>query len=290
MNWLIISLISFSNCASCVGKIAADLTKESLATTDSITITIINGDTEGDDVLSGAVSGLSLHPSSGVDVALTCSDLSQIAKGGSGTVTCTPATSLTTAGTFTLVAAGNAAVNAVSLTVDGDSKTLTISPDSGNTNNKGSCKGKIAADLTKKSLAITDSITITITNGNEANDAALSGAVSGLSLHPSSGVDVALTCSDLSQIAKGASGTVTCTPATALTTAGTFTLVASAEAKVGSKEVPLTVDAASSKTLTIDPNYTEDSGNNEDSGNTDKKDSGSFNKLNSFLLIGALLL
>ena len=153
-----------------------------------------------------------------------------------------------------------------------------------------SCKGKIAADLTKKSLATTDSITITITNGDTTDDNNLSGAVSGLSLHPSSGTDVALTCTNLSQIGKGASGTVTCTPATSLTTAGTFTLVASAEAKVGSKEVPLTVDAASSKTLTIDPNYTEDSGNNEDSGNTDKKDSGSFNKLNSFLLIGALLL
>ena len=144
--------------------------------------------------------------------------------------------------------------------------------------NSASCKGKIAADLTKKSLATTDSITITITNGNTADDNALSGAVSGLSLHPSSGTDVALTCAALTQIAKGASGTVTCTPATALTTAGTFTLVASS-ATVGS--VGLTVDAAS-KTLTIDPNYTEDSGN--------KKDSGSFNKLSSFLLIGALLL
>ena len=141
-----------------------------------------------------------------------------------------------------------------------------------------SCVGKIAADLTKKSLATTDSITITITNGNTADDNALSGAVSGLSLHPSSGTDVALTCAALTEIAKGASGTVTCTPASALTTAGTFTLAASS-ATVGS--VGLTVDAAS-KTLTIDPNYTEDSGN--------KKDSGSFNKLSSFLLIGALLL
>ena len=159
-----------------------------------------------------------------------------------------------------------------------------------------SCKGKIAADLTKKSLATTDSITITITNGNENDDAALSGAVSGLSLHPSSGTDVALTCTNLSQIGKGASGTVTCTPATSLTTAGTFTLVASNSATVGavnnSGGTALTVDAAS-KTLTIDPNYTEDSGNGDkkdDSGDDDKKDSGSFNKLSSFLLIGALLL
>ena len=154
-----------------------------------------------------------------------------------------------------------------------------------------SCVGKIAADLTKKSLATTDSITITITNGNAADDNALSGAVSGLSLHPSSGTDVALTCSALSQIAKGASGTVTCTPASALTTAGTFTLVASS-ATVGAGEVALTVDG-DSKTLTIDPNYTEDSGNGDkkdDSGDDDKKDSGSFNKLSSFLLIGALLL
>ena len=141
-----------------------------------------------------------------------------------------------------------------------------------------SCVGKIAADLTKKSLATTDSITITITNGDTTDDNNLSGAVSGLSLHPSSGTDVALTCAALTEIAKGASGTVTCAPATSLTTAGNFTLVASS-ATVGS--VGLTVDAAS-KTLTIDPNYTEDSGN--------KKDSGSFNKLSSFLLIGALLL
>ena len=158
-----------------------------------------------------------------------------------------------------------------------------------------SCKGKIAADLTKKSLATTDSITITITNGNESDDNALSGAVSGLSLHPSSGTDVALTCAALSQIAKGASGTVTCTPATALTTAGTFTLVASSAtvgAVNGAGGTALAVDTES-KTLTIDPNYTEDSGNSDkkdDSGTTDKKDSGSFNKLSSFLLIGALLL
>ena len=281
---LIISLISFSNCtASCKGKIATDLTKTSLQTTDSITITITNGDTSEDGNLSGAVSGLSLHPASGSDVALTCAELSQIGKGASGTVTCTPATALTTAGTFTLVAAAGATVGSVGLTVDAASKTLTINPEAGNNNNKGSCKGKIAADLTKKSLATTDSITVTITNGNTEADSKLSGAVSGLSLHPSSGSDVALTCAELTEIAKGASGTVTCKPATALTTAGTFTLVAAAGAAVGSKEVPLTVDAAS-KTLTIDPNYT------ENSGDGDKKDSGSFNKLSSLLLIGALLL
>ncbi len=286
---LIISLISFSNCeASCVGKIAEDLTKTSLQTTDSITVTITNGNTADDNALSGAVSGLSLHPSSGDNVALTCGDLEEIAKGASGTVTCKPAKALTTAGTFTLVAAADATVGAVdgeaegtALTVDGSSKTLTINPDSGNNNNKGSCKGKIAADLTKKSLATTDSITVTITNGNTEADSKLSGAVSGLSLHPSSGSDVALTCAELTEITKGASGTVTCKPATALTTAGTFTLVAAADATVGS--VGLTVDAAS-KTLTIDPNYT------ENSGDGDKKDSGSFNKLSSFLLIGALLL
>ena len=157
-----------------------------------------------------------------------------------------------------------------------------------------SCKGKIAADLTKKSLATTDSITITITNGNDSDDAALSGAVSGLSLHPSSGADVALTCTNLTEIAKGASGTVTCAPATSLTTAGNFTLVASSATvgavSGGAAGTALTVDA-DSKTLTIDP--TEDSGNSDkkdDSGTTDKKDSGSFNKLSSFLLIGALLL
>ncbi len=154
-------------------------------------------------------------------------------------------------------------------------------------NCQASCVGKIAADLTKKSLATTDSITVTITNGDTSDDGNLSGAVSGLSLHPSSGEDVALTCTDLSQIAKGASGTVTCTPASALTTAGTFTLVAAASATVGAVDgsggVALTVDAAS-KTLTIDPNYT------EGSGDGDKKDSGSFNKLSSLLLIGALLL
>ncbi len=73
---------------------------------------------------------------------------------------------------------------------------------------------------------------MTITNGNTGDDAPLSGEVSGLSLHPSSGEDVDLTCTDLSQIQKGASGTVTCSAASALTTAGTFTLVASNSATV----------------------------------------------------------
>ena len=88
----------------------------------------------------------------------------------------------------------------------------------------------------------------------------------GLSLHPKSKENVELTCDDLNEIAKGATGTVACSPASALTTAQSFILVA-ASATIGS--VFLIVDA-NSKTLTIDPNYT------EESGNTNKDESGNF--------------
>ena len=101
--------------------------------------------------------------------------------------------------------------------------------------------------------------------------------MNGLSLHPKSEENVELTCDDLNEIAKGATGTVSCCPASALTTAQSFILVA-ASATIGS--VFLIVDA-NSKTLTIDPNYT------EESGNTNKDGAGNFHKFSSFLLIGA---
>ena len=134
---------------------------------------------------------------------------------------------------------------------------------------------KIASDLKKKSLATTDSITVTITNGESA---AITGAVTGLSLTPESGDDVALECGTLASTAKDASNTVTCSPKTAISTAGKYSLKATT-AKVGN-DVTLTVDDGS-KTLTIDPNYT------EESGNTNKDGAGNFHKFSSFLLIGA---
>ena len=134
---------------------------------------------------------------------------------------------------------------------------------------------KIASDLKKKSLATTDSITVTITNGESD---AITGAVTGLSLTPESGDDVALECGTLASTAKDASGTVTCSPKKAISTAGKYSLKAT-EAKVGTS-VTLTVDDGS-KTLTIDPNYT------EESGNTNKDGAGNFHKFSSFLLIGA---
>ena len=81
--------------------------------------------------------------------------------------------------------------------------------------------------------------------------------------------------------AKDNSNTVTCTPAAAISTAGKYSLKAT-EAKVGGS-VTLTVDDGS-KTLTIDPNYT------EESGNTNKDGAGNFHKFSSFLLIGVGLL
>ena len=134
---------------------------------------------------------------------------------------------------------------------------------------------KIASDLKKKSLAKTDSITVTITNWG---DDAITGAVTGLSLTPESGDDVDLECGTLASTAKDASGTVTCSPKTAISTAGKYSLKATT-AKVGN-DVTLTVDDGS-KTLTIDPNYT------EESGNTNKDGAGNFHKFSSFLLIGA---
>ena len=82
--------------------------------------------------------------------------------------------------------------------------------------------------------------------------------------------------------AKDNSNTVTCTPAAAISTAGKYSLKATS-AKVGGT-VTLTVDEEASKTLTIDPNYT------EESGNTNKDGAGNFHKFSSFLLIGAGLL
>ena len=134
---------------------------------------------------------------------------------------------------------------------------------------------KIASDLKKKSLAKTDSITVTITNGESD---AISGAVTGLSLAPEEGEGVDLECGTLASTAKDNSNTVTCTPAAAISTAGKYSLKAT-EAKVGTS-VTLTVDDGS-KTLTIDPNYT------EESGNTNKDGAGNFHKFSSFLLIGA---
>ena len=107
---------------------------------------------------------------------------------------------------------------------------------------------------------------MSITNENGNDDNKLSGKVRGLSLHPKSWENVELTCDDLNEIAKGATGTVACSSASTLTTAQSLILVATS-ATVGS--VSLIVDA-NSKTLTIDPNYT------EESGNTNKDGSGNF--------------
>ena len=138
---------------------------------------------------------------------------------------------------------------------------------------------KIASDLKKKSLATTDSITVTITNGGTD---AITGAVTGLSLTPESGDGVDLECGSLASTAKDASNTVTCSPKTAISTAGKYSLKATTAKVAGT--VTLTVDEAASKTLTIDPNYT------EESGNTNKDGAGNFHKFSSFLLIGVGLL
>ena len=62
----------------------------------------------------------------------------------------------------------------------------------------------------------------------------------GLTLHPKSEENVELTCDDFNEIAKAATGTDACSPASALTTAQSFILVP-ASATVGS--VFLIVDA-----------------------------------------------
>jgi hypothetical protein len=74
------------------------------------------------------------------------------------------------------------------------------------------------------------------------------------------------------------SNTLTCTQNSHLTTAETFTFIVSYVSLGGYND--LTVDE-NSKTLTIDPNYT------EESGNTNKDGAGNFHKFSSFLLIGA---
>ncbi len=114
-------------CTECKGvaKIASDLTKKSLTATDTITITIT---IEGRLSLSGEFGGLKLHSSSGEDISLTCDELPSTSPGNSNTVTCSPQSDLTTAETFTLKD-DYAYIEDYELTVDENSKTLTINPD-----------------------------------------------------------------------------------------------------------------------------------------------------------------
>ena len=71
------------------------------------------------------MKGLSLHPKSKENVELTCDDLNEIAKGATGTVACSPASALTTAQSFILVAA-SATVGSVFLIVDENLKLLLL--------------------------------------------------------------------------------------------------------------------------------------------------------------------
>ena len=105
-----------------IATIAWDLTKNSLTTTVAITVTITRS-------ISGEVTGLSLFPSSGLDISLICSELPSISADNSNAVTCTPNAHLTTAETFTLVASYSSIGGFNILIVDENAKTFTINPD-----------------------------------------------------------------------------------------------------------------------------------------------------------------
>ena len=107
--------------------------KKSLATTDEISVTISNSGNEA--VTAGAVTGFSLVCSSPAKtVELECPDTTAAiaAKAndvdGTATVKCKPTAAEDTEGTYVLTAAGNAAVNSVTVTVDtANSKNVVLS-------------------------------------------------------------------------------------------------------------------------------------------------------------------
>ena len=71
------------------------------------------------------MKGLSLHPKREENVELTCDDLNEIAKRATSTVACSPASALTTAQSFILVAA-SATIGSVFLIVDENLKLLLL--------------------------------------------------------------------------------------------------------------------------------------------------------------------
>ena len=134
---LIFSLIACINsqaAPSLKAKIATEVKKKSLAKTDEISVTISNS---GDAVApKGKVTGFSLVcKSPSKTVQLECADTTDAiaAKNndnvdGTATVKCTPAAAEDTEGTYVLTAAGNAAVNSVTVTVDtANSKNVILS-------------------------------------------------------------------------------------------------------------------------------------------------------------------
>lgn len=130
---LIFSLIACINseAPSLKAKIATEVKKKSLATTDEISVTITNS---GDaDAAAGTVTGFSLVCSSpSKTVQLTCPDTTAaIAKktnnvDGTATVKCKPAAAEDTEGTYVLTAT-SAKVGTVEVTVDAASKNVVIS-------------------------------------------------------------------------------------------------------------------------------------------------------------------
>lgn len=132
---LIFSLIAYINsdpAPSLKAKIATEVKKKSLATTDEISVTITNS---GDaDAAAGTVTGFSLVCSSpSKTVQLTCPDTTAAiaAKAnnvdGTATVKCKPAAAEDTEGTYVLTAT-SAKVGSVAVTVDtAASKNVVIS-------------------------------------------------------------------------------------------------------------------------------------------------------------------
>lgn len=131
---LIFSLIaSINSLAELKAKIETEVKKKSLAKTDEISVTISNsGDAP---VTAGTVTGFSLVCSSPAKtVQLECPDTTATIAAKSGdvegktTVKCKPAAAEDTEGTYVLTAAGNAAVNSVTVTVDtANSKNVILS-------------------------------------------------------------------------------------------------------------------------------------------------------------------
>ena len=120
---LCLIILGISNCENTV-SIKKTLNKTSIAKTESIEVTV----TKNTDALSGAVSGLSLVNGSKKTVELVCDNVSTAiaANANAGTINCKPKEDISTAGTYVLTAAADAAVGDKVITVDANSAKVTI--------------------------------------------------------------------------------------------------------------------------------------------------------------------
>lgn len=145
---LLLSILSFAKSTGAVATIETAITKASVAQNDEFTVKIKNN--EANPITSGGtVTGLSFVSGANT-IALTCDNLAaNLAAAASVDVKCKAAAAQTNKGDYTLTAASDAKVGSnIALTVDANSKKLTIGEESksGGDNGSGSGSGSGSGD------------------------------------------------------------------------------------------------------------------------------------------------